>query len=117
MGFNVISLIGLCLLLGPSWTTSEQIFKWKTIQFNNLPRAETALVDGVNVYYNERNILTSSAAYDDQTKHVCWAFPRINPGIPVTVGCFNYTAYNKLDSPKFTAFPTVADNDLPVRIV
>lgn len=110
MVFKVTLFLAFCSLV-----SSEQIYRWKTIQFNNLTRPLDSLVDGVNVYYNAANVLTSSAAYDVETGFICAAFPRVKPSVPVTVGCFRAKDYNLSSPPKFTAFPSVADNDLPVR--
>lgn len=113
MNPKVILTWGLLLALS-SFVAANQVYKWKTIQFKDLPRDVDTIVDGENVYYNEENVLMSSAHYDLDTGFICAAFPRIKPSVPVTVGCFSADEYDQQNTPKFTAFPTVADNDLPV---
>lgn len=100
-----------CLL---SLAAANQVYKWNSIHFKDLTRDVDTIVDGENVYYKEDNVIMSGFDYDMETGHICGAFPRIKPSVPVTVGCFNADEYDRMDTPKFSAFPTVADNDLPV---
>lgn len=97
-----------------SFCAANQVYKWKTIAFKDLTRDVDTIVDGENVYYNEENVILTGFDYDVETGYICAAFPRIKPSVPVTIGCFSADEYDKNETPKFTAFPTVADNDLPV---
>lgn len=97
-----------------SLVASSQIYKWNTIQFEGLTRDVDTIVDG-DVYHNEESVVMTGAHYDVETGFVCAAFPRVKPSVPVTVGCFSTDEYDQMSAPKFTAFPSVADNDLPVQ--
>lgn len=111
----VLPLVVCSVLI--SFCAANQVYKWKTIAFKDLTRDVDTIVDGENVYYNEENVIMTGFDYDVETGYICAAFPRIKPSVPVTIGCFSADEYEKMDTPKFTAFPTVADNDLPVSEV
>lgn len=97
-----------------SLVTANEVYKWNTIKFKDLPRDVNTIVDGEHVYYNEKNVIMTGFDYDIETGFICAAFPRIKHSVPVTVGCFNVEEYDKMDTPQFTPFPSVADNDIPV---
>lgn len=107
---RVALLLAVCALVA-----SSQIYKWNTIQFQGLTRNVDTIVDGENVYHNEESVVMTGAHYDVDTGFVCAAFPRVMPSVPVTVGCFSTDEYDQISAPKFTPFPSVADNDLPVQ--
>lgn len=108
-------LCGVFVVALVSVAAANQVYKWKTIEFKDLTRDVDTIVDGENVYYNEENVIMTGFDYDMETGYVCAAFPRNKPSVPVTVGCFSSDEYEKQQqSPQFTGFPTVADNDLPV---
>lgn len=104
----------LVAVLSSALVTANQVYKWNTIEFNGLTRDAATVVDGEHVYYDPQNVIMTGAHYDVTTGFVCAAFPRIKHSVPVTVGCFSADEYDRMDKPKFTAFPSVADNDLPV---
>lgn len=54
--------------------------------------------------------------YDPETGYICAGFARYKPSVPATIGCFSVEEYARGTSPKFTAFPTYSDNDLPVSL-
>lgn len=108
----LLSLGLLAVIL--SSCAANQVYKWKTIQFKGLTRDPDTIVDGGNVYHNEENVMITGFDYDTETGYMCGAFPRIKSSVPVTVACFSADEYEKMTIPKFTPFPTTADNDLPV---
>lgn len=109
-----VALISAVLVAVSSVALANQVYKWKTIEFKDLTRDVDTIVDGENVYYNEESVIMTGFDYDVETGYVCAAFPRTKPSVPVTIGCFSSDDAKNMDSPKFSAFPTVADNDLPV---
>lgn len=74
--------------------------------------ADTVL-DGAK-YYAKEDVFLTGLVVDPKTKFAFGAFPALKKSSPATIGFFDTEAAPIGSSPKFNAFPTWRDNDLPV---
>lgn len=77
-------------------------YAWDYVEFSE---------DTVNV---KENVVMAGIAYDIKSRFMCAGFPSLYYGSEVTIGCFDTLKYAKGSKPVFEAFPTLADNGLPV---
>lgn len=71
------------------------------------------MLDG-DKYYLKEDVLMPGFTVDPRTKFAFGAFPALRHSTPLAIGFFDTEKYPIGSSPKFTAFPTWRDNDLPV---
>lgn len=108
IALSAVALFAIVQLAG-----GNEVFKWKTIEFTDLIRPANSMVDG-SAYYDKETVILTGFDYDVETGYICGAFPRFK-SVPVTIGCFSVDD-RSTTTPKFTPFPTAADNDLPVSV-
>lgn len=65
----------------------------------------------------KEKVFMAGIAYDTKSKFMCAGFPALAYGGEVTIGCFDTKKYSKGSKPVFKAFPTLADNGLPVSLL
>ncbi|GAB0088335.1 Six-bladed beta-propeller, TolB-like [Sergentomyia squamirostris] len=89
----------------------EEVFKWKRVQFENLPKPANSWV-GPYKYYAPENIDIMGMAYHRSTGIMLLALGRLRPGTPTTVAAFCTSDYITGSSPKFWSFPDWKTNEL-----
>ncbi|XP_059611729.1 L-dopachrome tautomerase yellow-f2-like [Phlebotomus argentipes] len=89
----------------------EEMFRWKKVEYENLPYSEKSWV-GPYRYYIPENNGVGSIAYHVASGLIMTANVRLRPGVPTSVGAFCIGDYPTGSSPKLWGFPNYELNAL-----
>ncbi|GAB0088340.1 hypothetical protein DMENIID0001_027430 [Sergentomyia squamirostris] len=89
----------------------EEVFKWKSVTYENLPLSEYSWI-GPYPYYIPENNDISSMAFHPASGLMIVNVLRIRPGIPSTLNAFCVNEYTVGSSPKLWGFPNYNVNTL-----
>uniref|UniRef100_A0A1B0D646 Uncharacterized protein n=2 Tax=Phlebotomus papatasi TaxID=29031 RepID=A0A1B0D646_PHLPP len=89
----------------------EEIYKWKRVEYENLPKPANSLV-GPYRYYIPENIDIMGMGYHSASGLMLVAVGRLRPGTPATAAAFCAKKYKSGSSPKLWAFPDYETNAL-----
>lgn len=98
-----VFLLSLSILVISAIYAAPQ-YAWDYVEFSE---------DTVNL---KESVVMAGIAYDTKSRFMCAGFPSLYYGSEVTIACFDTVKYAKGSKPVFDAFPTRADNGLPVSV-
>ncbi|XP_059611731.1 L-dopachrome tautomerase yellow-f2-like [Phlebotomus argentipes] len=89
----------------------EKVFQWNKVEFEFLPKSEYTFLGPYKYYVPENNAI-GGFGYHPASKLVIVVFPRIKPGLPVTLGAFCARDYLYGQGPRIWGFPNYLVNEL-----
>ncbi|XP_055680106.1 L-dopachrome tautomerase yellow-f-like [Lutzomyia longipalpis] len=109
---------GFIFLVATSWITAvpdynyvDEIYHWKKVEFDGLPKSADSSV-GPYPYYIPENNNINDVGYHAASGLVLVTILRVRPGVPITVGAFCAKNYEFGSSPKIWGFPNYGLNTL-----
>ncbi|XP_055680085.1 L-dopachrome tautomerase yellow-f2-like [Lutzomyia longipalpis] len=110
--FGVLaSFVVLQINFGYSKNYVQEVFKWKRIEYENLPLPDNTLIGPYKYHIPENNDLVSIGYHPASGLMLVNIF-RCRPGVPITVGAFCVKNYKYGSSPKIWGFPNYELNTL-----
>ncbi|XP_055680100.1 L-dopachrome tautomerase yellow-f2-like [Lutzomyia longipalpis] len=101
----------LCSVLGYSFGYVEEVFKWKNVEFENLPVPEDTYVGPYRYYIPENNDI-GSIGYHPASGLMILVLLRVRPGVPTSLAAFCVNENPPGSSPKVWGFPSYQINAL-----
>ncbi|XP_055679876.1 L-dopachrome tautomerase yellow-f2-like isoform X1 [Lutzomyia longipalpis] len=107
----VLSVITSGINCGYSGSSVEEVFKWKRVIYENLPKSENSWV-GPYRYYIPENQGVNSFGYHPSSGLFIVTMVRFRPGIPTSLGAFCVQENAIGSSPRIWGFPNYQINAL-----
>ncbi|XP_055692432.1 L-dopachrome tautomerase yellow-f2-like [Lutzomyia longipalpis] len=89
----------------------KEVYYWKKVFFENLPKSDDSSV-GPYRYYIPENVAVNGFGYHPASGLFVVTFPRLRPGVPITLGAFCVDEYKMGSSPTIWGFPNYQMNTL-----
>ncbi|GAB0088334.1 Major royal jelly protein/protein yellow [Sergentomyia squamirostris] len=89
----------------------EEVFKWKRVEFESLPKSENSWVGPFKYFIPENNDIMGMA-YHPISGLMIVTIARLRPGVPITVAAFCVSDFKTGSSPKFWPFPNYKTNEI-----
>ncbi|XP_055680108.1 L-dopachrome tautomerase yellow-f2-like [Lutzomyia longipalpis] len=108
----VLLLTTLNLSICGEQIEAEEIYTWKSVEFEDLPTIEKSLLGDYPYYIPENNNIVD-IGYHVASGVMLVVIVRARPGVPVALGAFCAKEYESGSSPKIWGFPNYEVNTLP----